>query len=360
MKIKNFRFQFLLLIVCFIIISCEKNKDEGKITIELKKYVSNCDKAVIRMWGYAPLGDTTLIVDTVQVINGSLEYKYKIDNAKNLEIEFLENNKFYTKLFFYRKKDKTKSSNILFIKNENILINADSKTSGFPVRFKGKTLRVDYDGSQESDIFFEISSKKITPKIVKSNNESFAVLYQLFWQKESKSSEELSLLMGLFSDKIKITEPYKILKKYLDQKNNLSKIGYKKSFLWNDINGNKFNYDDVIKDKKYVLLVFWASWCAPCIAEIPELKKFNLKFKDKVALVSLSIDSDYDKWKAAVEKEKIDWHNLSDLPKNKLAIKSEYNISAIPTLVLLDTEGKELLNTVNDLQLITEYINTHE
>ncbi|WP_291400137.1 TlpA disulfide reductase family protein [Daejeonella sp.] len=360
MKIKNYRFQFLLLIACFTIISCEKNKDEGKITIELKKYVSNCDKAVIRMWGYAPLGDTTLIVDTVQVINGSLEYKYSIDKAKNLEIEFLENNKFYTKLYFFRKKDKTRVSSVLFIKNENILINANSKTSGFPVEFKGKTLRVDYDGSQESDTYFEISSKKITPKIVKSNNESFAVLYQLFWQKESKSSEELSSLMGLFSDKIKITEPYKILKKYLDQKNNLSKIGYKKSFLWSDVNGNKFNYDDVIKDKKYVLLVFWASWCAPCIAEIPELKKFNLKFKDKVALVSLSIDSDYDKWKAAVEKEKIDWHNLSDLPKNKLAIKSEYNISAIPTLVLLDTEGKELLNTVNDLQLITEYINTHE
>lgn len=360
MKIKDYRLQILLLIVFLTSISCEKNNDEGKITIELKKYISNCDKAVIKMWGYALLGDTKFVVDTVKIINGSMEYKYSIDNPKNLEIEFLENNKFYTKLYFFNKKDKTQVSNILFIKNENILINANSKTSGFAVNSKNKSLRVDYDGSQESDTYFEISSKKISPEIVKSNNESFAVLYQLFWQKESMSSKELSSLIGFFSDKIKITEPYKMLKKYSDKKDNLSKVGYKNKFLWNDVNGNKFNYDEVIKDKKYVLLVFWASWCAPCIAEIPELKKFNLKFKDKVALVSLSIDSDYNKWKVAVEKNKMDWHNLSDLPNDKLAIKSEYNISAVPNLILLDNEGKVISNNLNNLQIITEYINTHE
>ena len=67
------------------------------------------------------------------------------------------------------------------------------------------------------------------------------------------------------------------------------------SFVTRDINGKVVNLDDH-KDK-IVMLNFWATWCAPCMAEMPHLQKIQNKYKDELLLIAVSVDEARDKSK---------------------------------------------------------------
>ena len=67
------------------------------------------------------------------------------------------------------------------------------------------------------------------------------------------------------------------------------------SFLTRDINGKVVNLDEH-KDE-IVMLNFWATWCAPCKVEMPQLQKLKEKYGDKLTIVSVSVDEARDKSK---------------------------------------------------------------
>lgn len=114
-------------------------------------------------------------------------------------------------------------------------------------------------------------------------------------------------------------------------------------FLYPDTLGNKISLDH-IKGKKATLVVFWASWCAPCRKEIPGLKAFYKDYKSKgVSIVSISVDQNINAWKKAVREEKMPWPNLANLPADGQLIMTKFNIKAVPTMFLLDTDGTILL-----------------
>ncbi|WP_026449931.1 TlpA family protein disulfide reductase [Aequorivita capsosiphonis] len=93
---------------------------------------------------------------------------------------------------------------------------------------------------------------------------------------------------------------------------------------------------------KYVYIDVWATWCGPCIREIPSLKEMEKDYGDKnVQFVSISIDEpkDYDKWKAMVsEKELVGIQLIAD-NNWKSKFVEDYAILGIPRFILLDPEG---------------------
>lgn len=115
-------------------------------------------------------------------------------------------------------------------------------------------------------------------------------------------------------------------------------------FLAMDVNRKHIQYSRIIKDYKLTLLDFWASWCANCVKKFPhELSVFE-KYKDKgFNIVSVSMDTDYVKWKNAVEKYKLPWLQISDLKGTGMVdgIGRLYNIHhSLPFNVLIDDEGR--------------------
>ncbi len=92
---------------------------------------------------------------------------------------------------------------------------------------------------------------------------------------------------------------------------------------------------------RYLLLDFWASWCGPCRQENPNVVKAYQMFKNKgFTVLGVSLDEDADKWKEAIQEDKLNWTHVSDLHGWKSDCVALYGIEAIPSNFLLDKEGK--------------------
>ena len=110
---------------------------------------------------------------------------------------------------------------------------------------------------------------------------------------------------------------------------------------------------------KYILLDFWASWCAPCRGEMPNLVKLYKECKGKnFEIIGISLDQKEDAWKKAVKYLKMTWPQACDFQVWYGPIARAYNLSAVPYTVLINPEGKieaidlrgqALINTVRRL-----------
>lgn len=104
---------------------------------------------------------------------------------------------------------------------------------------------------------------------------------------------------------------------------------------------------------KYVLLDFWASWCAPCRKEIPLLKELYKKYnKYGFEILSFSLDTDFKNLLNAVNKENFDWESISDLKGFSSDIAKKYNVTAIPKNFLISPEGKIIEINKHDEELV--------
>lgn len=104
----------------------------------------------------------------------------------------------------------------------------------------------------------------------------------------------------------------------------------------------------------YTLIDFWASWCSPCLLQVPDLKQAQADFGgDGFQIFSISADTKGDKWRAAIEEYDLDWPNVSDLKGWESEAANAYNATYLPYNLLIDSEGTIIAKNLHSKELQT-------
>ena len=188
-----------------------------------------------------------------------------------------------------------------------------------------------------------------------------AQLKQMLNERETLSIEDVQMAtlaaanLELNPNKKDARDIYELLDKLLtdDKREEMQsmRIHLQSSLRRIDLLGSKFEFehkgigDQVIKTEdfagKFVIVDFFASWCQPCLSEVPRLKKYAAKYKEQgLEVLAISLDetrAELDKYLAGAE---LPWPVIHDHASDRLeSLQLKFGVVALPTVLLLNKEG---------------------
>lgn len=116
--------------------------------------------------------------------------------------------------------------------------------------------------------------------------------------------------------------------------------------------------DDVLTSEKPVLVDFWATWCPPCVAEMPSVKRtYDMYHSKGFEVVGVSLDKDKAALEAYIAENQLPWANLFGANAQQMA--AHYKIEGIPAPILVNAEGNVVSTSARGEvlgQLLTELL----
>jgi thiol-disulfide isomerase/thioredoxin len=211
--------------------------------------------------------------------------------------------------------------------------------------------KVIFDGNHKDlqDHFFELDRRiyiKSIEYIKKTGNSYFS-----FWYFRSNAHYSglpvdsiLSIFNSTFPVSFKKSTEGNAYRQLLTGKLETKKGNSAAQFSAKDIKGNTVALSS-FKNKKYVLLDFWATWCVPCIKAMPLLSDLREKYSEELEIISIAYPTNISQVKDLIAKQKMNWINIY----NDISLINSYGgMGAIPKLILIDKSGKIVYDNQQD------------
>ena len=208
--------------------------------------------------------------------------------------------------------------------------------------------------------------KKLTDyefDFMKNKNDSYisALILQRMVFERSIDYDKADSIMNTFDESLSLTSPFtaveKIIENYKLSNTEAPIVGsYAPKFSGPGIDGEVISLDGI--KSKYILIDFWASWCAPCRVENPGLAELLNEYStDDFSILGVSLDMNLESWKKAIETDGIQsWVHISNLKYFNDPIAKLYDISkeGIPSSFLLNAERKIIARNIKgeDLEFV--------
>ena len=110
-----------------------------------------------------------------------------------------------------------------------------------------------------------------------------------------------------------------------------------------DLEGNPVRLYDLLADNEIVLIDFWATWCAPCLAQFPLLKELRAEYRDRgFEILGFSVDAEEQVWRDTTEEYELTWPDVSDQQALSSPVAIRYGATILPFNYLLDSDGRVL------------------
>lgn len=312
----------ILFLLSILILSCKKTETKDISTIEV---------AIVNQQSL----DSLIIYDKENSWEKKTTLRFK--NSKSIiDTLAIKENKLY-QVYMFIDGNQKELGELLISPNSSVMITIDETSPYESIEYTGN-----FDTTNNFIAFSNKHQNQLT-EMVRSGIEQAPLETQLNEKSNLIKDKGVSLKIA-DSLKLYVAQKFEKFSDILKKKN--LKYLYKNSLV-NKI-GNHFSFTDINNESKsltdftgkYVYIDVWATWCKPCKVEYTYLKKLEEHFsnEDKLQIISISTDSDIDKWKNYLTKHSAEGIQLYS-GSNSDFVKF-YDIGALPRFIFIDKEGR--------------------
>jgi len=307
--------KFSLPFLIIILFSCSPNQDNG-FTIQAKIDGIENGKAILSKLDLET--NKKVNVDSSEIIHGQFSFSGKV-HSPYLHSIFIND---------------TLGRIHLFLDNSNIQITGHNDSLD----------NVTISGSREDSLFHSVSLDDIFEKetgmdlMLNKNDYTFSAFVAYYqFQINQLSLDSMQLIMNGFSEEVKQSDYFRHVSSLYKKLEATASSKPAPDFTLPNVDGINVSLSEF--RGQTILLDFWASWCAPCRAQSPDLIQLQNTFKNRdFTIVGLSVDEDRDRWLKAIEDDGLDWPHLSKLD-GWGDVSKMYGVMAIPQNFLINPDG---------------------
>jgi len=357
--------KIFFLLIGIVFLSCEKHSG-----LYLKAEFENTAENTKVFIGELTENYKVILIDTAFVKKGKILVDLPEVEDKRINILSIEKPKSREKIYFINENEPVKIKFFRDSLNSSIVEGGESNISLQEYMKKINEGEREYRKMENSYSAQELKSSKAKNqlrikqkeldnrnttyrrKLLEENPENIVnlIVFSDLIDTKTASVKELKRIYDSFSEEIKSTGLGKQLGKDYVNTDPLAIGNIAPTFSAKTPEGEELALEEALG--KYTLVDFWAAWCMPCRRENPNLVKVYEKYQDKgFNILGVSFDRNERSWINAIEKDGLEWDQISNLSFWNDPIAKMYKIRSIPANILLDEEGRIIAKNLRGRRL---------